>query len=111
MVGMGIKAIRDEHIVIRSQDTLNELFSYEQVNESGSGKKLRQPKYQGAAGAHDDRVIILIMACYVVFSFPLEEFFVAPMGAYDRLEGVSEDHARIYQNSLAARGGDSVLKP
>lgn len=62
MVADGQKAIRDKLIMLHDELTLNELFSY-QFDESG--------KANAVVGAHDDRVIALLIAIQMYYRTPL----------------------------------------
>lgn len=62
--------IRDERIIIPCDATIGELVAFEQVKTGSGGSALAVPKYQGAKGSHDDRVMSLAIACATALSYP-----------------------------------------
>lgn len=62
--------IREGRISIYDDATIEELNAFEQVTVGAGGAVLSQPKYMGAGGAKDDRVMSLAIACAVAVSSP-----------------------------------------
>jgi phage terminase large subunit-like protein len=62
--------IREKRIVIHCDATIHELVAFEQVRQGAGGAMLSSPKYQGANGTHDDRVMSLAIACATALSYP-----------------------------------------
>ena len=62
--------IREGRLSIYDDATIEELNAFEQVTMGAGGATLSQPKYMGAGGAKDDRVMSLAIGCAVAISSP-----------------------------------------
>lgn len=62
--------IREGRLSLYDDATVEELNAFEQVTVGAGGAVLSQPKYMGAGGAKDDRVMSLAIACAVAISSP-----------------------------------------
>jgi hypothetical protein len=70
MVGALQQLVREKLIEIPCADTIREMVAFEQ-ERSKTGLTTR---YQGAGGAHDDRVMSLVIGAGVAISYPVYEF-------------------------------------
>jgi hypothetical protein len=66
--------LRDKTISIPCRKTIEELVAFEQQNTTKDGRRLVTPRYQGAGGAHDDRVMSLVIGASVAVSHPIFDF-------------------------------------
>jgi hypothetical protein len=66
--------IRDRTITVPCRRTIEELVAFEQQNTTKDGRRLVTPKYQGAGGAYDDRVMSLVIGASVAVSHPVFDF-------------------------------------
>ena len=66
--------IRDRTITVPCKRTIEELVAFEQQNTTKDGRRLVTPKYQGAGGAYDDRVMSLVIGASVAVSHPVFDF-------------------------------------
>lgn len=91
--------IKEGRISIYDTATIGELNSFEQVTVGAGGAVLQQPKYMGAGGAKDDRVMSLAIGCAVAISSPHLLFQAEHVQAV-KPEGpaVSKDMARFNAN-------------
>lgn len=83
MIAAMQQAIDRDLLVVYCKDTITELQAYEQVRtESGL-----TTRYRGAQGSHDDRVMSLAIAVYIVTAFPLlaasQQSIIKPAPKYD----------------------------
>lgn len=70
MVACLQQMIKDRTIEIPCEDTIQEMVAFTQETETKDGRKLVSPKYMGAGGAHDDRVMSLCIAAGAIISNP-----------------------------------------
>jgi hypothetical protein len=80
--------IKEGRIAIYDDATIEELNAFEQVTMGAGGAMLEKPKYMGAGGAKDDRVMSLAIGCSVAVSSP-HLIFVAQHAQENKAEGPS----------------------
>jgi len=68
MVAALQQAIKDGMIKIQCKDTIGELVAFEQEKTGSGGVALLTPRYRGAGGSHDDRVMSLVIAAYLTLT-------------------------------------------
>lgn len=91
--------IREGRLSVYDEATIGEFTAFEQITVGAGGAVLSQPKYMGAGGAKDDRVMSLAIACSVTVSSP-HLVFQAEYAKENRPEGpkVSKDMAGFKAN-------------
>jgi hypothetical protein len=68
--------VKDRALRVRCEDTIREMVAFEQETTTADGRALMVPRYRGAGGAHDDRVISLVIGASVVLTHPVYDFSV-----------------------------------
>lgn len=66
--------VRDRCITIPCRDTIDEMLSFAQEDTSKEGIRLVTPRFQGAGGSRDDRVMSLVIGASVAVSTPIFDF-------------------------------------
>ena len=62
--------IKNGSLLVYDTATIGELVAFAQETEGAGGGRLMQPRYRGAGGAHDDRVMSLAIGAAVAISDP-----------------------------------------
>ena len=96
--------VRDRCISIPCRDTIDEMLSFEQQNATKEGTRLVTPRFQGAGGMNDDRVMSLVIGASVAVSTPVFDFqkgvtentpaSVSPQWSGE-LKSASSDHLEV----------------
>jgi hypothetical protein len=69
MIGALQQLIKDHGLRVKCRDTISELVAFAQeMTDMGN------PRYRGAGGTHDDRVMSLVLAAYVAMTYPVLDF-------------------------------------
>jgi hypothetical protein len=66
--------VRDRCIEIPDRDTIDEMLSFTQENTGKDGVRLVTPRFEGAGGSRDDRVMSLVIAASIAVSTPVFDF-------------------------------------
>lgn len=66
--------VRDRCIQIPCRDTIDEMLSFTQENTGKDGVRLVTPRFEGAGGSRDDRVMSLVIAASIAVSTPVFDF-------------------------------------
>jgi len=78
MVAALQQAIKDDMIIIQCKDTINELVAFEQEKVGAGGVALNSPRYRGAGGSHDDRVMSLVIGAYLTLTGQAYDYTAGP---------------------------------
>lgn len=91
--------IKDHRISVPCKATIGELVAYEQEIMGSGGASLQQPRYRGAGGSHDDRVMALAIAAAVAIANPQLAFAVQHAAEKEKWVDtkVSADMAAVYK--------------
>jgi len=74
MVSALQQVLKKGRLGLPCSDTIQEMVAFEQERTSSTGQALLVPRYRGAGGAHDDRVMSLVIAISVAISHPVFDF-------------------------------------
>jgi hypothetical protein len=105
MVAATQSMIMQKMVEIPDEDTIIEMTGFEQDKLPGGGVR-----YRGAGRSHDDRVMTVVIACYIVSSFPIVDYLQGVQADFlDKYENVSQDDREwreiIHQNMKKYDGG------
>lgn len=98
MVAALQRYIQNDYIDIRCKDTLHELSYFEQVRQGATGVELISPKYKGANGAKDDRVMSLAIAIGTLVANPLIFDFGLDGDTIQQEQSSDTEHASVMQS-------------
>ena len=101
--------IKERRIIIRCGATYDELARYEEVRKGKGGAVLSAPKYQGAGGSRDDRVMSLAIAAAVIYSRPDLCYAVETPKQQQDVPQMSNDMAKFHREEAQARLMESEL--
>ena len=90
--------VRDRCLTCYDRDTINELANFTQENATKEGMRLVTPRFHGAGGSRDDRVMSLVIGASVavstpVFDFQAESVAATPANISPAWKGVLDDLA------------------
>jgi len=85
MIGALQQLIRDGNFTTQCTDTIAELVAYAQETTD-----MGNVRFRGAGGTHDDRVMSLVLGCYVAISFPVYDFGADVVVAAQQVEKTKE---------------------
>ena len=93
--------IKERRLQIPCEATLHELTAFEQLRVGAGGAVLTSPRYQGASGTRDDRVMSLAIGASTVISYP-QLMYAVQYGAESRAKEkvskeVSKDMNTVYE--------------
>jgi hypothetical protein len=98
MVSALQQVLKKRLINIRCKHTIQEMVAFEQERTSASGQALMVPRYRGAGGAHDDRVMSLVIAVSVAISQPIYDFSQTEEAEVVEDTGYSPEWAAIHKD-------------
>jgi phage terminase large subunit-like protein len=101
--------IKNHSLLVYDTATIGELVAFTQETEGAGGSKLMQPRYRGAGGAHDDRVMSLAIASAVAISDQRILYAVQFAANQKPASTVSPVMKEVFAELEAERLGDDLL--
>lgn len=107
MVAALQQMVRDRCIDVPCRDTIDEMANFAQEDATRDGQRLVSPRFRGAGGAHDDRVMSLVIGASVAVSTPVFDFQAD--AALHAPSSLSPEWQAIHKEIKDAANPDSYL--